>query len=638
MKNMKLRPKLSHCIAAAIAGLVLYSDHATGQILFSAGTYTQNFDTLAASGVNTWTDNSTLPAWYATKSLGGSAITVYRGTNGSPNNGILYSYGTGTSTDRAFGSVGSGTPGTQAYGVRFMNDNAALAISNITVSYTGEQWRNGGNTSTQALAFSYRISNEAIADSQATNLAAPWTPVPALNFKSPTVGTTAGALDGNESTNRTAISSSLAEVTVGLGQEIFFRWVDLNDAGNDHGLALDDLTISFVGVTPVTNPPSITTQPTNTTVVEGTSAQFSLNVSGYQPFDFQWYYTNAGSATLIDGATGPTFTTNTVPLGISGYGFFVIVTNVAGSATSSVVTLTVNPVPPPIKTNIAYLHTLRDANFVLTDVTNRYQVEGIVTTPANLLASSTAVSSFYMQDDTGGMDVFWRGSGFPFPASGDRVRVTGPLVQFNGFLEVSPTNGNPLYNVEIIPPGGNPQPQPKYFDFASINPTFVEDTLEGSLVIVSNVFIGVTNSSGFMLAGDALFATNLTGQVLRMPIAGNIGLDINGVPPPGPFAASVKGVMQQFDSTVPLDSGYEILLFAYADIVVGTPPTEPSPVSLNIQLQGTDAILTWATTSPPFNLYAAPTIGGTYTIIPGAQSPLTNPITGGEAYFQLRYP
>ena len=199
----------------------------------SIGPYAQNFDSLATSGTsNPWTDNSTLSGWYASKALGGP-LTTYRADNG--NTGALYSYGVaGVSnlTDRALGSTSSGTPGTIAFGLRFTNDTAAT-FTNFVIGYTGEQWRNGGNTTPQTLAFSYRISSNPILDADAGGSNA-WISVSALNFVTPTVGAASAILDGNASTNRQVIANVLlAGVSVGPSQEIFFRWSDINDIGNE---------------------------------------------------------------------------------------------------------------------------------------------------------------------------------------------------------------------------------------------------------------------------------------------------------------------------------------------------------------------------------------------------------------------
>ena len=57
------------------------------------------------------------------------------------------------------GSASSGTPGTLNYGIRLKN-NTGVVITSIDISYTGEQWRYGGSSTTQfpdKLQFAYQI-------------------------------------------------------------------------------------------------------------------------------------------------------------------------------------------------------------------------------------------------------------------------------------------------------------------------------------------------------------------------------------------------------------------------------------------------------------------------------------------------
>jgi pectate disaccharide-lyase len=88
--------------------------------------------------------------------------------------------------------------------------------------------------------------------------------------------------------------------------------------------------------------PVITNQPQNRTVAEGQNTSFSVGVSGSAPLAYQWYST---PDTLLAGKTSSTLSLSTVTTNQSG-GYFVIVTNVAGAATSSVATLTVTSAPP----------------------------------------------------------------------------------------------------------------------------------------------------------------------------------------------------------------------------------------------------------------------------------------------------
>ena len=235
---------------------VCLATSAPAQVFLSGGTYSQNFDTLAASGTgNAWVNNTTLPGWYADRGTNGPLNTYNAGT-GSSTTGSLYSFGSATaSSDRALGSLASNTTSNLTYGVRLHNDTLN-SLQDFTVSYTGEQWRNNNNANAQTLQFSYQTSGSAITSADALNApgSGGWIAFNTLDFTSPVHTTVSAALDGNASANRTVFSGAvLTGVVLNPGDELFLRWFDPNDSGNDHGLGIDDLSVSFT-VTPVPEP------------------------------------------------------------------------------------------------------------------------------------------------------------------------------------------------------------------------------------------------------------------------------------------------------------------------------------------------------------------------------------------------
>ncbi len=238
------------CAVALVIGLAPMARPALAEVsIVSLGTpYAQNFNSLASTGIsNTWTDDTTLTGWYSTR-------TIYLASSGTSTTGGLYSFGT-VAADRALGSIGSNTAGDIYYGARLKNNTGAL-VTSLAVSYTGEQWRNGGNTTQHRLDFAYQTGT-----TMTSLTAGTWTDVDALDFIGPIATATAGALDGNVAANRVALSS-VVPVTISPGQEIMLRWKDANDAGNDHGLAIDDLSVVAFGV-PVDVEPSVSsTNPT----------------------------------------------------------------------------------------------------------------------------------------------------------------------------------------------------------------------------------------------------------------------------------------------------------------------------------------------------------------------------------------
>ena len=83
--------------------------------------------------------------------------------------------------------------------------------------------------------------------------------------------------------------------------------------------------------------PYLLTQPTNQTVAAGGSVSFVASAAGSSPLAYQWRF----NSTNIVGATNSTFTRANVQPAHAGT-YVVVITNVAGSVTSQIATLTVN--------------------------------------------------------------------------------------------------------------------------------------------------------------------------------------------------------------------------------------------------------------------------------------------------------
>jgi hypothetical protein len=97
-----------------------------------------------------------------------------------------------------------------------------------------------------------------------------------------------------------------------------------------------------ISAPPTVTGPSITTQPQNQTVAVGSSAGFSVTAGGTAPLLYQWQKGGAN----ISGATSSTYTTPATVAGDDGSVFQVVITNGAGSVTSSQAKLTVTATPP----------------------------------------------------------------------------------------------------------------------------------------------------------------------------------------------------------------------------------------------------------------------------------------------------
>ena len=95
--------------------------------------------------------------------------------------------------------------------------------------------------------------------------------------------------------------------------------------------------------TPPPDAPFITVQPTNQMVLVGGTTSFSATASGTQPLIYQWNF----NGTNISGANNPTLTLTNIQMNQAG-NYAVLVTNLYGAATSSIVSLAVTvPALPP---------------------------------------------------------------------------------------------------------------------------------------------------------------------------------------------------------------------------------------------------------------------------------------------------
>ena len=243
------------------------------------GPYTQNFDSLANAG----TANTALPVGWFFVETGTANNTTYAADNGGLAAGNTYSYGSTSSTDRAFGGLQSGSF-VPTIGAGFTN-NTGSTITSLLISYTGEQWRLGTAGRADRIDFQYSL------DATAINNGA-WTNVDNLDFSSPNT-TTAGALDGNLAGNRTNISFTITGLNIAPGATVFIRWISFDASGGDDGLSVDELTL--------TPSSAVTTTVSVSTTANGaepnTDGAFTVTLSSTSASDVVITYNVGGTAT-----------------------------------------------------------------------------------------------------------------------------------------------------------------------------------------------------------------------------------------------------------------------------------------------------------------------------------------------------
>jgi hypothetical protein len=254
-------------LVAFLAALLLsFSGYSQISITGLSTPYTQDFNGLSNS-----TASSTVPTGWAFIETGTGSNTTYSVGTGSSNTGDTYSAGSSSSTDRAFGSLQSGSVLTKI-GASFTN-NTGSTINELTITYTGEQWRFGATGRVDRMDFMYSLDATTVNNGT-------WTDVNTLDFSGPASPGSAGALDGNANANRTVLTTTITGLSIASGATFFIRWVDVDATSSDDLLAIDDFSISAASGSTTITTGTISGSPFNTTCAAGVSVDVPFTSVG----------------------------------------------------------------------------------------------------------------------------------------------------------------------------------------------------------------------------------------------------------------------------------------------------------------------------------------------------------------------
>ncbi|MCB0479077.1 MAG: endonuclease [Crocinitomicaceae bacterium] len=173
----------------------------------------------------------------------------------------------------------------------------------------------------------------------------------------------------------------------------------------------------------------------------------------------------------------------------------------------------------------------------------------------------------YIQDATGGLPAY--GGILSSVNRGDSITVTGVLFDYNGLLEISPTNS---FNVlaapsVIIPP-------------LEITIPDMSETYEGQLIKIVNVTI--TGPGSFAANTNYDFSDGVNTGQLRISTNSNL---VGQTIPAGPV--TIVGLQGEYSGT------YQMLPRDQNDIIAYTPPAEEINITIGGQtyLTGTDYVI-----------------------------------------------
>jgi len=258
----------------AIASAASFGQYASVGSFVAGSGYNQNFDTFGTGSV-------TLSGGTGTKfgnvgsftelmynNSGGSAATgqasATAGT-GSSNAGGWYNWGVASATDRAFGSLTSnsfsGSASTNWFGLGLVNNASNTGF--VALDFDIEQYRLGSNGVSDGYAISYalikgsetnitasQLSNDALFTSTHINYQTStdnYTTLSAMSnsntvFAPISTGSPNTAVSGSVSV-RMNLSLYGAGQTWEVGDRLVIRFSDLNVAGTDHGIGVDNVSV-----------------------------------------------------------------------------------------------------------------------------------------------------------------------------------------------------------------------------------------------------------------------------------------------------------------------------------------------------------------------------------------------------------
>lgn len=277
------RSSVSTTLRGTLLALALTGTTSSFAVISFTGTeFSESFDGLGAGpsvGLD-WTNNATLPGWYAYQSnlqggevLPGRAdkqwggVDDYERSIGQLTGGSLLNLGNAvTSTNRSLGSYSSNHDFVISLVLR---NDSPVTYGSIDVSYFGEQWQVNANFLRESMVLDFSFGVFSSFNSGPSN---PNTVVPnsssdpaqfmngftdpagaALDFAALQTGGTVLPLDGNAPANRQQLSATLPLLWE-PHQFLVLRWFDDYTFGDTQAvLAINDLQMS---ATPIPEPSS----------------------------------------------------------------------------------------------------------------------------------------------------------------------------------------------------------------------------------------------------------------------------------------------------------------------------------------------------------------------------------------------
>jgi hypothetical protein len=273
------RHRLGIASALAICLAIGLQKLAQAAVLYTTpgSTYSQDFNSLPTDAPNNanletvytdgWQDDVdpaasaendvSLPGWYLYHPIdpadpaedGFNGNQRFRMGNGGSATGSFYAFAAGGAEDpeKALGGLSStviaGNNASMFTALRLTN-NTGITLNEFTLTFDGEQWRDGAASSGMPEVLSFDYSTTATPDDW-FDLPIGFKAVPALNFTAP-VNFADAMVDGNIEGRVDNITATVTGVGWAPDTDLWLRWTDISVPGADDGIAIDDVSFSAV--------------------------------------------------------------------------------------------------------------------------------------------------------------------------------------------------------------------------------------------------------------------------------------------------------------------------------------------------------------------------------------------------------
>lgn len=210
-----------------------------------------------------------------------------------------------------------------------------------------------------------------------------------------------------------------------------------------------------------------------------------------------------------------------------------------------------------------------------------FTVQGVVISPNY----QTVNISYFIDDGTGGIDVFHAGSTTPVLNLGDEVTVTGVISQFNGLTEIVPAAESDIVLVST----GNPVPSPIILTIGQYfaDPEAYESRLIG--------FMNLSKAGGTWPSG-ANSTIQMTDGSDTMDVFIDKDTDIDDNPEPA-WPKDIIAIGSQYSTSTPPNDGYEVDPRYYATDFLPPFSLPVELTSFTVKANLNSVLLNWNTAS-----------------------------------------